>query len=197
MSNLNWQGDALIKDLLIASDKGVERAALVVMMQAKANLTRRGATYKQISKGNKAIKKAAEKGNVAQTLLKRIGRNPVTGRLKSRSGIGVAIRGALQQISRGDVDPEGGFPRTRTGRLERSMAIGYVGPPVLGERWVGSAGGPGNPVTGYAAAQEFGSRKLNLPARPYIRPAFDSTQGEQVEAFVRASQAYLESKNTQ
>jgi hypothetical protein len=190
MSNLNWHGDALLRDMLNAADAGVGQAAEVVVTQAKINLSRPGMS-KQARKGAKLVRAAERKGNTAQELFRLIGRNKQTGRLKSNSGRGVQIREALSLRRFGTVDPAGGFPRLRTGFLRRSIKSGHVGVPVKGERWVGSTM---DPVTGYAAAQEFGSPKLNLPARPYIRPAFDATGAAQTEAFVRAAKAILEAQ---
>ncbi len=194
MSNVKWNDAELIRDLIEATDRGIGQAGEVVATQAKINISKAGLS-RQAKAGrlfiNAAKEKAEQSGlSLSRTLLTLIGRNKKTGRLKTRSGSGVKVREALSS-RRTEVDPPGGFPRLRTGFLRRSIRTGHPGAPVKGEIWVGSTM---DYKTGYAAAHELGSPKHKIPARPYIRPAFLSTQSEQAEAFDRAAKAYMEGK---
>lgn len=204
MSSAGFQwDDTRFKALVIdAADVGIGQAAEVIVTQAKQNLGRQGFRKRNRNTGkltdvargraelNKIIGSAAP-GTLARTLLARFGRNPETGRLTTRNRRNIGLRKAIDLANIGsDVDPAGGFPRLITGVLRGSIKAGYSGgQPVKGERVVGSTM---NPRTEYAAAQEYGSPKLKLPARPYVRPAADMTRAQQVEQFFRAAKAYMD-----
>ena len=191
MAVTEWNGDRLERMLLDAADAGVGAAAEVVVTQAKINLSNQGRD-RQARKGKKIVARALRSESPARELFRLIGRNPETGRLRQSSGRGVQIKKGLDLLRNGNVDAPGGFPRLITGFLRRSIKAGFLAgeAPVKGERWVGSTM---DYKTGYAASQEFGSPKLNLPARPYIRPAFNATLAAQASAFESASKRVMES----
>jgi hypothetical protein len=208
-----WKGDEFLELTLKAADVGIAQAAEVVVGQAKANLSQQGTnkTYVRLARRGEKILSRAESIRLAtpsradRRVLNSLSEsnrirfysrfvklnNSKADRLIKKNQ--KAVDAARYFRDRGEVDAAGGFPRLRTGFLRRSIKSGHIGIPVRGERWVGSTM---DPVTGYAAAQEFGSPKLKLPARPYIRPAFDSTVSAQADAFIAGAGSILEAGST-
>jgi hypothetical protein len=185
-----WSDAKLLRAVDRSIAVGLQQSAAVIVNQAKRNLSTPGLSKTAI-RGLRLLDSLAERGrDTVSGLLAIFGRNRNTGRLRSRSGRGQQLREALAVKRLGEVNPPGGFPRMRTGTLRRSIAQELIprGPGQPVEVLVGSTM---NPVTGYAFAQEFGSPKLKLPARPYMRPAFEATLSEQAAVFERAAAAEM------
>lgn len=186
---LQWYGPEVVRDARAAASNGIAAAAITLQTQIMANLSRPGApssatAAKTLVRGNKIL--AAARGAKLRRGLSK------TGREAARYAY------ARQRIG-GLVDPPGGFPRVRSGNLRRSISIDHK-PGELTARV-----GPSSSVP-YARIQEYGGRvtpksrkylswvdaasgkrifakAVNIPARPYVRPALVQARGAMVDAF--------------
>jgi len=167
------------KALMLGIDRGMQTASQIVVNAAVASIQRRGFTKAQLKKARKGraeLDREMSAGGVSG-VLGYIGRNKATGQLKTRTGRGERIRLALRLGRTGFHSRPGEPPRFQTGFLAASIKNQQD---TNGDWLVGSTM---DPKTGYAAALEYGSPKLGLAPRPYIRPAFMATKRQQAEAF--------------
>lgn len=163
---INWDGDKILRAIDRAQGPALLGMANVVANQTKDNLSRRGATRKQIRRGRRAIARSERRGFTP---------------LRDAN----VIRAAREAAQLGDVDPPGGMPRLRTGNLRRSVQANLIDNGKAARMGVGSE---------YAAIHEFGGTiktrfaRIKIPRRPYVRPALKKTEQEQINTFTRLIQ---------
>lgn len=195
-----------------ASNQALEAAAIVVADEAVKNVTRRGvSTATSRKKINEYKRLITTRGRGANRTITSVGlRTGKGGRILKQDR--VAALAAQEEKLNGSVDPPGGFPRARTGRLARD--IGHEAPKD-GKVRVGVSA-----TNRYGAIHEFGGvinhpggtsyfrrpgglaawvgkasplarllpktkpHQIRIPARPYVRPALASSGDKATDAFV-------------
>lgn len=189
MARTKWDIERFKRELDEATEAGLDRGASVVQDQAQANLSRPGApTSKTEAKNLSRAESILSSGAGRYSRLSR-----------ASGGVKDAARKALSlRRSGGLVDPPGGMPRRRTGRLRGSIVVDA---PKARLRRIG----PDASVP-YAAIHEFGgvivpkvakylkfvvggrfvqTKRVVIPPRPYMRPSLDQAKSKVLEEFAK------------
>lgn len=207
-ANVEWNGAAYEKQLREADRVGVAAMAEVFIARCKMNLNRAGTPTSDTWRGLLAL---------GRSILRKIGTSPVQRALASKkskkyrdaivsaTAIESANGGVRVQGQSDLVDPPGGMPRRRTGRLMNSNAVEVDGDGLI-------AGFSAK----YAAIHEFGgmtpggqpylkifgalrflrrgsgtalnnavrfTKPSHIPPRPYMRPSLVQASGDMIDAY--------------
>lgn len=193
IGQVEWRGDEFLRDVEAALSDGIDAAGLAVVGGIRSKINRQGTPTSR--SGFLAF---ARGGSFRRRVQAAAG--------NSAARRDVALNQSIADLG-GFVDPPGGSPRTRTGTLLRS---------ILSKRGRTSEEGVriGSGVR-YADVHEFGSRgpivpktkkflswvtggrrifakSVTIPARPFIRPGFESSKQAAFEAFVAEAQQTLD-----
>lgn len=198
---IDWQGDATAQAIERGAARGALAAAIVFARRAQFNVSRAGLRSTKALGGKIAatIKRLGIGGKVMgsnQTMREAVGEATALSHQKGLGKIGSIV------------DPPGGFPRTRTGNLRRSIGSG------LADNGRDAIFGVDLGLAPYGAVQEFGkvirprkakalffelfpgvwrmAKSVYVPARPYLRPAVESARQDATDAFVFAMKQELE-----
>lgn len=169
-----WDADFTKREVLPSLEAGLNAMAAVLVESVKAKLGERGATFKMLKEGRRAIRKAEKKGFFSLYSAKNSGR-------RNR-----AIAAAMEEQKFGKVDKIGGYPRLRTGNLRRSADFQKTGEL---HREAGYL--PTGAAHVYGTVHEFGN--ATTPPRPVWTPSFKNEQVSMFEAFVKQSRITYES----
>ena len=154
---VEWDGDAFMRDMDAANEAGLDGAAIVGVSRVKEVLGRLGAPS---SKTARRLLKRGRKSLIVRDGLISAVKLP---RKLTDNYVRASVF-AQQEAAYGLVDAPGGYPRKRTGNLQRSITHdGLTGEAKKEKRRIGAD----MSADAYAAVHEFGNSKI--PARPYLR----------------------------
>ena len=189
MAEVKWDIAGFMADIDAATEVGLDRGALAVQQRAQLNLGRVGTPTSKTE--------AANVGRARSILGSGAGRFTRLSKASGRVKDAARKVAALNRLG-GLVDPAGGMPRRRTGRLASSMTFDA---PKSKVRRIG----PDASVP-YAAIHEFGgvitpkvakflkfvvggkfvqAKRVVIPPRPYMRPSLDQSRGRILEEFAK------------
>lgn len=204
MSELQWNGEVVFAELNRAVGVGVAAATVQLQTEIKRTISRQGTPTSDDGKAGLARAFEYLSGKINP---KRIGKE-----------FGRNIRRAFEVSALGGlVDPPGGSPRFRSGRLHRSIqqeVEADTGDGIVGTELVygpiheygGTINHPGGTPYRFIFGRPVFLRKatgagkntsvtkphvIRIPARPYFRPSVERSGAVLTKAFVDAAKASL------